>query len=557
MNIYEDTNPRELKELLRQIHNGETVLPDFQRNFVWDPNMTMELIISIAENYPAGSLLRIRNTHNLFAHREFEGAPVLNGKKPIYLILDGQQRLTSLFQAFYGVGENKFFLDVKKLLLGADFEDVIFHLKSDHQHVTDYESMDYQARKLILPLSVLKGGSGDFGKWARKISRRQPDNKERIEMEDKLDDVEPWIQTIDDYRFPVVTLSDSTSAEAVCTIFETLNRTGVKLSPFELLTARFWPQKLNLRQLWLDAIEKYPIIEEFEVDPYYSLQIIGLLARSAPSCKRKDVMDLTKEMIESSWHESIEGLNLALTFLQQNCGVLTAKFLPYITIIVPMSAMFAKTLQIGGPKVGGAKDKISKWFWCSVFGQRYESSPTSQSALDFSQTMQWVSGGDKPESVSAFNFDPASLRNTTSRQRAVYRGTLALVMSHHSRDFYSHNILNHWVMAEHHVDDHHIFPDKFLERQKIPPRDRDCVINHTLIDSATNKRIRDRAPSKYMAEIRDERDKNKFKELLDSHLLPAGTKSPFWSDDFEGFLNWRQDRISQEIKHVTGLEEEE
>jgi uncharacterized protein with ParB-like and HNH nuclease domain len=87
MNIYEDTNPRELKDLLRQIHKGEAVLPDFQRDFVWDPYMTMELIISIAENYPAGSLLRIRNTQNLFAHRVFAGAPELNGQMPIYLVL--------------------------------------------------------------------------------------------------------------------------------------------------------------------------------------------------------------------------------------------------------------------------------------------------------------------------------------------------------------------------------------------------------------------------------------------------------------------------------------
>src|SRR5690242_12951573 len=99
MNIYEDTNPRELKDLLRQIHKGEAVLPDFHRDFVWDPYMTMELIISIAVIYPAGSLLRIRNTQNLFAYREFAGAPSLNGQKPVYLVLDGQQRLTSLYQA--------------------------------------------------------------------------------------------------------------------------------------------------------------------------------------------------------------------------------------------------------------------------------------------------------------------------------------------------------------------------------------------------------------------------------------------------------------------------
>ncbi len=84
MNIYEDTNPRELKELLYQIHSGDTVLPDFQRDFVWDANATTELILSIAQNYPAGSLLRIRNTNSLFASREFQGAPPVNGRDRIF-----------------------------------------------------------------------------------------------------------------------------------------------------------------------------------------------------------------------------------------------------------------------------------------------------------------------------------------------------------------------------------------------------------------------------------------------------------------------------------------
>lgn len=555
MNIYEDTNPRELKELLRQIHKGEAVLPDFQRNFVWDPNMTMELIISIAENYPAGSLLRIRNTHNLFAYREFQGAPPLNGYKPIYLVLDGQQRLTSLYQAFYGVGESRYYLNLRSLLEGKDFEDSIFHVRANQKRMKKFEEFDYQAQELILPLSMLKDGSGEFGKWVRKVSRRQPNDKARVELEDRLDSVDSRIQTIDDYRFPVVTLSDTTDAEAVCTIFETLNRTGVKLSPFELLTARFWHQNLNLRQKWADAIEKYPVISDFEVDPYYSLQVVSLIARSAPSCKRSEVLNLDKELVDDHWDNAIDGLGQALTFLQHDCGVLTAGWLPYITIMVPMAAIFARTLRLSGPKVGAARDKINRWFWCSVFGQKYESSGNSQSALDFGEVVRWIEGGDVPESVKSFRFDPATLRDITARQRAVYRGVIALTLCHHSRDFYSHKPLTLEVVNENHVDDHHIFPNKFLERQGVPPRLRDCVLNHTLIDRATNIRISARAPSKYMAEIREERGIPKFRELLNSHLLPTGAKSPFWDDDFEAFLDWRQDRIWEEIKQVTGYQQ--
>lgn len=554
MNIYEDTNPRELKELLRQIHTGDSVLPDFQRNFVWEPNMTMELIISIAENFPAGSLLRIRNTNNLFAYREFEGAPKLGKAKPIYLILDGQQRLTSLYQAFYGVGESLYYLNLKNLLDGKDFEDSIFYYRSNHKRIKQLEEFEYQARELILPLNILKDGSGEYGRWVRKVSRLQANEKNRTELEDQLDHIDFHIQTIDDYRFPVVTLSDSTSAEAVCTIFETLNRTGVKLSPFELLTARFWHQDLNLREKWDQAVEKYPVISDFDVDPYYSLQIISLISRSAPSCKRSDVMNLDKNMVEQYWNDAINGLGEALTYLQQTCGVLSPLWLPYITIIIPMAAIFTHVLKLKGPKIGTAKDKINRWFWCSVYGQKYENSPNSQSALDFGEITKWINGGDVPESIKSFQFDSSTLRKVTARQRAIYRGTIALIMRNRSNDFHSHKPITLEVINENHIDDHHIFPNKFLERKGIAPQLRDCILNHTLIDRTTNILIRDKAPSVYLEEIRKERGDKKFEELLISHLLPTGKDSPFWTDDFNKFLDWREDVIFKEIQKVTGAE---
>src|SRR4029453_10155404 len=123
MSLFEDTNPRALKDLLGEIHNRTTVLPDFQRDFVWEPSATQELIVSIANNYPAGSILRVRDSHHAFAPREFEGAPKLNGQRHTFLVLDGQQRLTSLYQAFYGVGEHRYYLDLRKLLEDADFEE--------------------------------------------------------------------------------------------------------------------------------------------------------------------------------------------------------------------------------------------------------------------------------------------------------------------------------------------------------------------------------------------------------------------------------------------------
>ena len=250
MNLFEDTNPRALKDLLAEIHSRTTVLPDFQRDFVWEPGATQDLIVSIAYNYPAGSILRVRDTQRAFAFREFEGAPPIDGHRHTFLVLDGQQRLTSLYQAFYGVGDHRYFLDLKILRDGGDFEEAIFHVRATTKWFKKRESLDMQAKDLYLPLSVLKGGAGKFGQWSRKVARRLP-NDERIALEDALDEIEEqWVRIIDDYHFPVVTLSDKTKPDALCTIFETLNRTGVKLSVFELLTARFWPANINLRSHW-------------------------------------------------------------------------------------------------------------------------------------------------------------------------------------------------------------------------------------------------------------------------------------------------------------------
>ena len=112
------------------------------------------------------------------------------------------------------------------------------------------------------------------------------------------------------------------------------------------------------------------------------------------------------------------------------------------------------------------------------------------------------------------------------------------------------------VINENHVDDHHVFPNKYLERRGVGARLRDCVLNHTLIDRTTNIIISARAPSDYLLEIQKERKESKFKELLDSHLLPSGENSPFWKDDYEAFLKWRQDAIMEQIRAVTGFSQD-
>lgn len=556
MNLFEDTNPRSLKDLLTEIHNRAAVLPDFQRDFVWEPGATQELIVSIANNYPAGSILRVRDTKRVFAAREFEGAPALNGAQHTFLVLDGQQRLTSLYQAFYGVGEHRYFLDLKKLVDGADFEEAVFHVRAATKWAKARQSLAVQAEELLLPLSVLKGGSGGFLQWILKVTNPMlPD--ERTKMLDALTKLEEdWIKTIDDYHFPVVTLSDKTEPDALCTIFETLNRTGVKLSVFELLTARFWPQNIKLRDLWDKARKDFPIIEEFEVDPYYILQSIALVSRKFPSCKRGDVLNLGAGDIESWWQPVVNGLGLGLTILRDDCKVMLPKWLPYQTMIATLGAVLAKGGSPKSAEAGAQREKIKRWFWCSVFGQSYESSPNSQSAKDVTEVLIWFANGSEPESVKGLSFDPRSLRDVTPRQRAIYRGVICLILGSGTgaRDFHTQAVITGKRMNEEGIDDHHVFPANFLEAKKgiTFARHRDCILNRTLIDRTTNQMISNRAPSDYMKEIKGTPG-FPFDAVLASHCLPTGADAPFWSDDFATFINWRQERVWQEIQRATGL----
>ena len=187
----------------------------------------------------------------------------------------------------------------------------------------------------------------------------------------------------------------------------------MKLSPFELLTARFWPQNVNLRALWAKSLSDGPIIEEFGVDPYYVMMGISLVARSAPSARRADVLDLRASDIEAWWDRVAWGMRVGLERLREDCGLIAPQWLPYNTILVPLAAILAKNGIPAGPAAAGVWQKITRWYWCSVLGQTYESSPTSQMAKDTGEMLSWLSGGTPPESVRDFRFDPRLLRDIT------------------------------------------------------------------------------------------------------------------------------------------------
>ncbi len=545
-----------LKYLLASIQQREIALPDFQRDFVWDPRETEELIESICQNFPAGSLLRIKNSEGFyFVPREFSGAPQLDHHAPSYLILDGQQRLTSLYQAFYGVGNHRYFIDLQGLINGLDLEDCIFYLRKNDAK-KHYGTIKQQAKSLLFPFQNLFGEAGGFEVWLDQILElNDQSDAEKKGLKQRLRETrKQWLTAAEEYEFPMVTLSDDTSAAAVCTIFETLNRTGVKLSVFDLLAARFWPEEVRLRDLWDQAKKDYRVIADFEVDPYYLLQSVAIVtAKSAPSCKRTDVLAMTVEQIKSGWSPVVQGLADTLSILKNDCGVVLPQWLPYNTILIPSAAILATVTSAKGPEVGAIRNKLMRWFWCSVFGQSYEKAPNSQAVKDFGELKIWFSGGPPPQSVSQFSFDVGLLRQTTPRQRAIYRGVIALVLRNGARDFHSSDPMTAATIVERKIEDHHVFPQAYLGEYlpEVTSTLRDCVLNRALIDKETNGRIWKRPPSDYLAEMEEEVKGKGLETILRSHLLPATPDSSLRQDRFHDFLNDREQLITDQLKDVT------
>lgn len=551
------THPKKLKDdLLNAINRREMALPDFQRDFVWQPGQTKSLIVSLAKRFPAGSLLLLESGEPIFQARSFTGAPDLNGHKPKYLVLDGQQRLSSLYHALYGNGEHIFYVSLKKLLDGAEIEDAIEFARKDQGHY--YATLDKQARWGVLPLAVIFGGDG-YHKWLRNVTKAiqelEAEGKQAGFTSAQIDDVDAlydtYIKPIETYEFPVVTLSEKTSLEAVCTIFETLNSTGVRLSVFDLLGARFFAQNENLRKRWADALDSTRHLKEFDIDPYYVLQAIS--AVSLNSIKRGDVLKLSPDIVSEWWDHVIWGMDETLDLLRTECGVLRKDLLSYNTIVVPMAAVFALHYNDTGPAQGALRTRLTRWYWCSVFGQRYESNPTSQTISDLNDIRRWMSGGQAPETIREFEFDKERLFTTTNRQRAIYRGVLCLILRNGPRDFHKAKVLTPGIMEEQLVDDHHVFPSAYLQStMSLPSAEVDAIVNRTLIDRQTNQSIGKNPPSAYLEKVESSwNNPAMFDEVLGSHLLPTGPESSLRRDDYETFRHERAEALYRLIVKAT------
>lgn len=586
-----DSTKRSLPDLLRDIHQGKIQLPDFQRGWVWDDDHVKSLLVSIARSFPVGAVMLMETGGEVrFQVRPVEGIDAGSvSKDPELLILDGQQRLTSLTQAVALAApvntrtakgkaiQRHYYFDIQAALEGEDhLEDAIVAV-DENRHIRsnfgrdielDLSTREKECKQLFFPCDQIL----DDRDWLQKLFEFNKD-----EMGTYLTFQNQVIKAFNDYQLPIIELKKETSKEAVCLVFEKVNTGGVQLSVFELITASYAADGYNLRDDWLGSeirevdarkgrLATQELLEGVEsTDFLQAITLLHTLERKAKdveagkqgkqvravSAKRASVLELPLEAYQR-WADPVEaGFIESARFLRGE-GFYSPRELPYRTQLVPLAALMT---QLGEtwrePKT---HEKLCRWFWSGVLGELYGGAVETRIALDLEEVLAWINGDEQlPRTVTDASFDPERLESLRTRTSAAYKAINVLIIREGAEDFFWKGSIQSLDAEEVSLDIHHIFPKAWCQSHGIAPRVYDSIINKTPISYKANRMIGGDAPSIYLDKLANHKqvqaDASAIDAILEGHCIPS---TQLRQDDFDAFYTTRKQRLLHIIERAMG-----
>lgn len=581
---------KEILTLIKKAYEGELVLPDFQRNFVWQRFDVEELIRSLFENMFINSFIVLNTLPDKvpFNTTLLQGVKEVNPdvqQKPTMVLLDGQQRLTALFYVLYAPRFNlkntetpyMFFVNLEKLV-ERDVENAVFSWSVKSREYREYangdgkltsEGLERLVKNKILPMTVFK----DF----REIQKIRYTMLERIFTQKELEMLDEFFKNFLDYKVILLSLDVSyiERPEDVVVLFERINKTGVRLSTYDLLTARFY-KYIKLREEWKRAFEKCPNIRKYaqRIDntnvPYSLIQALSLA--NGVGIKSRDLIKIDDKILNKNSWETVVSIaeNKVLPYLTQiqNFGIGDVnKWLPYNPIVTLLITFHLSSKFIDSKK-------IDTWYWSAVFSERYSGSTEATMMKDFQEMMMWFNNDRAvPEVVREFynhlSKGLLALKNVNRVSSSKYKGFFNLIFKNGATDFYTPERL-----AFNELEDHHIFPKAFLKRKGVKV-DHDTVLNRTLIFEETNREISNKAPGEYLKEMIEKyidrgvdrpSAERRVKEILRKHFIDdemfeilKNTTSELSAEDikknFDAFIEKREKLIYEQLKMLTSMDE--
>ena len=583
------TNDRKITDLMATVHSGKTQLPDFQRGWVWDDNRIKALIASITNGYPVGAamFLEYGNENIRFKYRVIEGSPS-RGVVPDELILDGQQRLTSIYTSLFSDDavntrtekgqaiKRYYYIDMAKAVdSNIDRVDSILSVPENRKVTSDFgrkidldvSSAELEYEQKLFPLNIILDPN-KYAKWQMGFMQHYnyDPNASMLYTEFLTKVIVPMGQ----YTIPVITLDKDTPKEAVCQVFENVNTGGVSLTVFELVTAVFAMDDFELRKDW-----------EIRQQNYFSGDILSVVSatdfltactllssfkkrasnNNVVSCKKKDVLSLTLTEYQQYADSLSAGFIEAEKILQEE-RIFSSKDLPYTTQLIPFAVLCTLLADNNRIKITSVKDKLKQWYWCGVFGEMYGGANETRYVYDVVGVMAWLDDPSIiPRTIQESYFNPGRLLSLQSRLSAAYKGVMALILKNHARDFISGREMDFSVYKAESIDIHHIFPKDYCEKQGYAKTKWNSVVNKTPISYSTNREIGGVAPSVYLSRIekKGQVTPDVLNTYLETHFIDV---SSCRADAFDAYFLKRAivllDSIEQAMgKAVPGRDSEE
>ncbi|WP_050615533.1 GmrSD restriction endonuclease domain-containing protein [Bacillus testis] len=580
------SNDTPVSDILRNIEEGLIQLPDFQRGWVWDDNRIKSLVASITNSFPVGALMFLEYSKEgkiHFKYRPFTGATA--SSSPEILVLDGQQRMTSIFNALYSQNavptkteKNKpikrfYYLDIKRCLdrsidridaIVSVPEDKIIRSNFGRDIELDISNRDKEFENHMFPLNIVFDSIA-CTMWMNDYQKFYNYDSIILTMYAKF--IAEILVPIQSYKVPVITLSKDTPKEAVCQVFENVNTGGVSLTVFELMTATFAADNFELRKDWEKRFDTFiqksalsfsnqneailSVVSSTDfltaitlLDRYY----VKLNGGEAISCKKRDVLKLTLTKYQQYADDVMEGFIQAASFLKEQ-RIFTSRDLPYSTQLIPLAVILA--ILKSKAQDSTIKDKISSWYWCGVLGEMYGGANETRYANDVGGMIDWINGGGEPDTIKRAYFQPMRLLSLQSRLSAAYKGIMALILKDGCLDFINGRSMDFTVFLDENTDIHHVFPRAYCESQKIDKTKWNSIVNKTPLFARTNRIIGGNPPSEYLNKIEANNhvDRTKLDYFISTHNIDV---NDLRNDNFDDYFIKRSKSLIDLIGKAMG-----
>jgi len=543
MNKQPKPDSKKYTDLISEIQKGQIKIPKFQRDFVWSIEKTAKLLDSILKGYPIGTFIlwetneRLNDIKNI---GNLELPPVPDDIKVQY-VLDGQQRITSLYAAYLGASIQK--EGEKKI---TNYGSIFVDLEGDIDNNDEQIIVSEQPENTFITLNEILNFNDNLLEIKEQFSDEQ------------FKKIHQYSQTFSTYDFSTVVLRKEDIDSAI-EVFTRINTGGQTLTLFEIMSAKTYDEEQNFDMQ--DRFQK--LLKELENNSKYNtisitviLNVLGLILSKNKECKRKVVLQLDKQRIIDIWDDVISALKDSIDYFRSVYRIPVSTLLPYDALLVPFSYFFYHHKE--NPK-GEQIKYLEEFFWRISLSYRYSSSTESKLAQDIKRIDQ-ILNGERPnyDDIKVFLNSPKDLIDTGFSAGSSYcKAVLCLLAFYEPKDFQNNGKVildNSWLKMANSRNYHHFFPKSYLKKRGIG--NENSIVNITLVGADLNKRkIRAKAPSIYIQDFMDENDG--LPKSIKSHLIENIDDFGIHSDDYSVFLEKRSTAIYKALKNRIDLKHNE